>query len=350
MNKKQRLMDKSIIKIITTLLVLVVCVMPINAYANDTSVEIKVNGKIEKGSNIEILVNVKNVEKLYAASVDFTYDTNLLSIESINGSELITKNIDNIMELGGETNKNGNTASYSFTFLGENEGIKGSGTLISINAKVLNDINISIGQDAMKVKLVQRIGNDVENYKFNFIGCEIKTNSSNNNTGNDESNNNTNNDGSNNVGNNGSENNNASGGNGSQGSTGSNGNNSQSNNNNSQGNTNNSSSSNNNNGSQIKPNNTSSNSNVNKKEDKNNKLQSENNSNESESSSNIDNDDNNVNDDNKLNVGNEKVEVKNENLLTNNVNNTWIYLILACVGISILGGIGYFFYKNKRIN
>lgn len=343
MNKKQRLMDKSIIKIITTLLVLVVCVMPINAYANDTSVEIKVNGKIEKGSNIEILVNVKNVEKLYAASVDFTYDTNLLSIESINGSELITKNIDNIMEVGGETNKNGNTASYSFTFLGENEGIKGSGDLVSINAKVLNDMNIFIGEDAMKVKLVQRIGDDVENYKFNFIGCEIKTNSSNNNTGNNESNNNTNNEGTNNVGNNGSQNNTESGENGSQGSNGSNGDNSQSN-------ANNSSSSNNNNGSQIKPNNTSSNANVNKKEDKNNKLQNENNSNKSESSSNIDNDDNKVNDNNKLNISNEKVEVKNENLLTNNVNNKWLYLILACVGIGILGGIGYFFYKNKRIN
>lgn len=167
-------------KVITLIFVFMFLVMPIKAYANSATVEIKVNGEVKKGSTIEILVNVKDVEKFYAASVDFTYDTNQLKVESIVASEFITKHANDIMELGGETDKNGNTASYSFTFLGEKNGIKGSGTLAKITAQVLNDTKLSIGQDIMKVKLVQRVEDTVENYSYKFNG--YNTSGSNNNS------------------------------------------------------------------------------------------------------------------------------------------------------------------------
>ena len=157
-------------KIITLIFVFMFLVMPVKAYADSTTVEVKVNGEVKKGSTIEILVNVKDVEKFYAASVDFTYDTNQLKVESIVASDFITKYSNDIMELGGETDKNGNTASYSFTFLGEKNGIKGSGTLAIITAQVLNNGKLSIGQDTMKVKLVQRVGDTVENYSYKFNG------------------------------------------------------------------------------------------------------------------------------------------------------------------------------------
>lgn len=167
-------------KVIILIFVFMFLVMPIKAYANSATVEIKVNGEVKKGSTIEILVNVKDVEKFYAASVDFTYDTNQLKVESIVASEFITKHANDIMELGGETDKNGNTASYSFTFLGEKNGIKGSGTLAKITAQVLNDTKLSIGQDIMKVKLVQRVEDTVENYSYKFNG--YNTSGSNNNS------------------------------------------------------------------------------------------------------------------------------------------------------------------------
>ena len=157
-------------KIITLIFVFMFLVIPVKAYADSTTVEVKVNGEVKKGSTIEILVNVKDVEKFYAASVDFTYDTNQLKVESIVASDFITKYSNDIMELGGETDKNGNTASYSFTFLGEKNGIKGSGTLAIITAQVLNNEKLSIGQDTMKVKLVQRVGDTVENYSYKFNG------------------------------------------------------------------------------------------------------------------------------------------------------------------------------------
>ena len=157
-------------KVITLIFVFMFLITPVKTYADSATVEVKVKGEVKKGSTIEILVNVKDVEKFYAASVDFTYDTNQLKVESIVASDFITKYSNDIMELGGETDKNGNTASYSFTFLGEKNGIKGSGTLAIITAQVLNNEKLSIGQDTMKVKLVQRVGDTVENYSYKFNG------------------------------------------------------------------------------------------------------------------------------------------------------------------------------------
>ena len=163
-------------KILTFIVTFIFFVMPVKAYADSATIEIVVNGQVKKGAIIEILINVKEVNKLYAASVDFTYDTNQLRVESIAASDFITKHNNDIMELGGETAKNGNTASYSFTFLGEKDGIKGSGTLAVISAEVLNDESLSIGQDNMKVKLVQKVGDTVENYSFKFLGYNDKSN------------------------------------------------------------------------------------------------------------------------------------------------------------------------------
>ena len=163
-------------KILTFIVTFIFFVMPVKAYADSATIEIVVNGQVKKGAIIEILINVKEVNKLYAASVDFTYDTNQLRVESIAASDFITKHNNEIMEFGGETAKNGNTASYSFTFLGEKDGIKGSGTLAVISAEVLNDESLSIGQDNMKVKLVQKVGDTVENYSFKFLGYNDKSN------------------------------------------------------------------------------------------------------------------------------------------------------------------------------
>lgn len=178
-------------KVIMLIFVFMFLIMPVKTYADNATVEVKVNGEVKKGSIIEILVNVKDVEKFYAASVDFTYDTNQLKVESIVASEFITKHANDIMELGGEIDKNGNTASYSFTFLGEKNGIKGSGTLAKITAQVLNDNKLSIGQDTLKVKLVQRVGDTVENYSYKFIGYnnlgEVNTPSNGDNSQNNDS-------------------------------------------------------------------------------------------------------------------------------------------------------------------
>lgn len=167
-------------KIIVAAIMLFFCIMPIPALAESAAVEVKISGQVKNGESIEIFINVKDVEKLYAASVDFTYDTELLKVNTISSSEFIGKYSNDIMELGGETDKNGNTASYSFTFLGDKKGISGSGTLVTISATVLKDDSLEITEDNMKIKLVKRNNDTVENYDYKFIGANSKNNNSNN--------------------------------------------------------------------------------------------------------------------------------------------------------------------------
>ena len=150
--------------------------MPIRAYANGANVEVNVDGQVKKGQSVDILVDVKNVEKLYAASVDFIYDTELLKVESIGATDFITKYSNEVMELGGEVDKDGNKATYSFTFLGDKQGISGSGNLVTIKVTVISDGKLLVSEDNMKVKLVQRSGDSVENYPFIFVGYSVEDN------------------------------------------------------------------------------------------------------------------------------------------------------------------------------
>lgn len=165
-------------KIIVVAIMLFFCIMPIPALAESAVVEVKISGQIKQGESIEIFINVKDVEKLYAASVDFIYDTELLKVNTISSSEFIGKYSNDIMELGGETDKNGNTAAYSFTFLGDKKGLSGSGTLVTISATVLKDHSLEITEDNMKIKLVKRNNDTVENYDYKFIESNSKNNNS----------------------------------------------------------------------------------------------------------------------------------------------------------------------------
>jgi hypothetical protein len=176
-------------KSIMLLILIIIFFFPIKAYASTTIVEVNVEGKVKKGEEVNILINMKGLESLYAASVNFTYDDSILNIVDITAGESIKNYGDEIMEIGGEVDTSNNKTSYSFTFLGDKGGINGDATLAIIKAKVLKDGSLSIGEDDIKVKLVKRVGDGVENYDYKFIGCstedtisntEIKTNNSNN--------------------------------------------------------------------------------------------------------------------------------------------------------------------------
>lgn len=286
-------------KLIVMLLSYLIIMSPIKAFAeSNVSVEIKVIGEIKKGSNIEILIDVKNVDNLYAASIEFIYDTKQLKVESIKPTEYITKNIDNIMELGGEVDKNGNIATYSFTFLGDVDGLRGSGTLVKINAKALNNDKLSITKDNMKVKLVQKANGTVKNYDYNFIGYNVGNGSSSDSpNGSDSSNgNSSNNDGSNNT----------------SGNDGVSGNGSSTGNNNS-------------------GNSSSSGSNSSNEENKNDK--------DSKDESSISREEDKENIDKTSKINDSKSEVSKHNIA--NV----VYVLIA---IGVLGGVGYYYYRFRK--
>lgn len=141
----------------------------------EPSININVNGEIKKGSKITISINASNVSRLYAASVDYVYDPSVIKVKSIEGSSLIKDSENNKMELGGETDKDGNKASYQMTFTGKVDGITGSGELVKIEAEVLKDFNLVLSESNLKIKLVY-ISNDYEvtdmSFKYNGFGKE----------------------------------------------------------------------------------------------------------------------------------------------------------------------------------
>ena len=157
-------------KIFNFILVFMIFILPTNVLAATDSVNINVEGEVAPENVVNIIIDYKDISNLYAASVDFTYDTSLIKVNSISLGEDIKKYSDEIMEFGGEVDINGDTASYYFTFLGDKEGITGSGTLAIINAEVIGSEALNITKDNMKVKLVKKNGDNVENYDYIFNG------------------------------------------------------------------------------------------------------------------------------------------------------------------------------------
>lgn len=164
---------KKKIMILTLMLFLI---LPIEAYAESTSVHVNIDGKIKKGEEINITINAKDLQGLYAASVSFIYDKSILNIFEISPGESITKHSDEIMEIGGEVDSENNKASYSFTFLGDKEGINDNAILANIKAKVLKDSDLKIDEDVLEVKLVKRVKDTVDNYEYKFIGYDTEDN------------------------------------------------------------------------------------------------------------------------------------------------------------------------------
>lgn len=136
--------------------------------ASGPSVSFTIEGNVKKGDKITIYVTVKQVVRLYAASVEYTYNPEDLKVTYIGGADLI-ENTTGIMELGGDTEKDGNRARYQMTFTGKVHGLSGAGNLVRIEAEVLKDCNITLKEDNMKVKLV-RIDDEytVSNMEFKY--------------------------------------------------------------------------------------------------------------------------------------------------------------------------------------
>lgn len=100
-------------------------------------VQATVNGKVEKGSNIQIIINVSDVKSFYAGAFEFKYDNSILKIKSIEPGDLISnKDIEKFEAIKKIDEQNG-IASYGFTCLGKINGYSGAGKFAIIDAEVL---------------------------------------------------------------------------------------------------------------------------------------------------------------------------------------------------------------------
>lgn len=156
-------MKKLCISIIMILGIL--SVATINVNAAEVQVNTGIVGEIKEGSKIDIVVDLQKVTNLYAASMEYTYDNSLLSVESIE----VSSNINNgsIHEAYNETANGGNKARYGYTNLGDTQGFSGDTNFLIIKAKVLKDGDLNLTKDNLKVKIVGNNGDISE------IPCNI---------------------------------------------------------------------------------------------------------------------------------------------------------------------------------
>ena len=145
------------------------------AAASAADIEAMISGKVEKGENIQIVINIKDIKSLYAGDIEFKYDPSVLKLKGLELGDLITKpgigKFDAINKVDGE---NG-TARYAFSCFGQVNGFLGTGTLIKINAEVLKKETISINskpflkapEGAYNLKL-QLCDSDVKELEYTF--------------------------------------------------------------------------------------------------------------------------------------------------------------------------------------
>ncbi|MCR4944569.1 MAG: hypothetical protein K5986_09010 [Clostridium sp.] len=157
---------KKILKLVTMVMAFSVAIVGFKisgekAYAYETNdILVDVNfesendGNFKAGDDVIIKLKLNNTQNLYAASFKYTYDPNILQVDSIEASKDISSA--SIYEPYNETNKNGNIARYCFTFLGDEKGLNGNHDFVTIKGKSKTDGKININTDNIKFELVRR--------------------------------------------------------------------------------------------------------------------------------------------------------------------------------------------------
>ncbi|MBK5240657.1 cohesin domain-containing protein [Clostridium sp.] len=134
------------------------------------SLTVNVKGKMEIGQTIQILINIENIDSLYAAAASLKYDPKVLNIISFEKGDLITKDGTNTFDVENKIDNINGIASFGgFSCLGEINGFSGSGTLLKINVEVLKKDSFHI-----KSKPFLASPNDIDNLKIQLCDKNIK--------------------------------------------------------------------------------------------------------------------------------------------------------------------------------
>lgn len=159
-------------KIILFIVFITLLMVPITVYSDDSFIEVNVEGNIKTGENIDIIIKSENIDSVYGASIGLIYDPELIKINSIIGGDFVSNN-ENIIEVENEVCKNGNQAGYTFTFIGDNEGVSGSFNIATINAKILNVGNLKLNEENIDIKIAQRNGDSINEYNCPLVGIDL---------------------------------------------------------------------------------------------------------------------------------------------------------------------------------
>lgn len=164
-------------KIIGIIIMLFVLIAPLRVSAETIQkVEISVQGEIEKDSEIEININLKDAKNLYCAQMEFLYDSNKIEVISLDRTDYINSGKE-LKEYYRTPNYSDGRAIYLFSYINDYEGVSGDGTLITIKAKILTDDKFEITKDNLLLGLVQRDNDNnmnIMDLDFNGYGENVE--------------------------------------------------------------------------------------------------------------------------------------------------------------------------------
>lgn len=127
--------------------IVMVCILMLGTKVSAAAPQLKavVNGNIDKGENIEILINIDQIPSLYAGDIEFKYDPSILKVKSIEPGSIIT-NMPNVAKFDAmkKVDEQNGIARYAFSCFGQINGYSGSGDIVKISAQVLKKDNFQI--------------------------------------------------------------------------------------------------------------------------------------------------------------------------------------------------------------
>lgn len=153
-------------------------------------IEAVVNGTVDKGQTIQILINIKEIDSFFAGSMEFKYDKNILKVKSIELGDLISKPDVNKFDAMNKIDDTKGMAAYGFSCLGKINGFSGTGTFVKINAEVLKKDSFHIRSkaflkepnDDFNLKL-QICDSNIKELEYNFKPYEFNLNGASGTTG-----------------------------------------------------------------------------------------------------------------------------------------------------------------------
>lgn len=141
----------------------------------DTIPTVEITGPMElkKGEKATITVNIKDVDRLYGIQMDYRFNTNDIKVLSLKKGNMLADAPYGSMDSSGNTIVEGKPVKYYLTFIGENDGVSGSGEVIYMEIEALKDCKLTFNTKNTDIILVN-IGKkyEISNMKFKFVGTE----------------------------------------------------------------------------------------------------------------------------------------------------------------------------------
>ena len=141
--------------------------------ASEAVISVEGPQSIKKGEKIEYKISIKDVNRLYAGSIDIKFNNDNIIYKQIKASDFIKKEGVDKMEFGGNPNSDNNKISYQFTCVGKTDGFSGEGVIATVIAEGVKDCEINF-DDSLVIKLCERtVSNDIVDLKYGYGKTDV---------------------------------------------------------------------------------------------------------------------------------------------------------------------------------